>query len=170
MTAIVVVLPTVVGEVTAIDGNTITVTQPGGTTATIHVDGDTTYQVNGAAGALSDIKVGSFIVAEGTQRSRRLARRRSHRSGRSRHQGPGLPGRPARAEGSERQPRTVERRQLTVRVVSTPAARSPCGARAAFDSHVVLSARRLMGRNRSTHATSSTIGAPDVQPRPRPPP
>ena len=69
VTAIKVILPTTVGEVTAIDGNTITVTQPGGTSATIHVDGDTTYQVNGADGALSDIKVGSFIAAEGTQRS-----------------------------------------------------------------------------------------------------
>ena len=69
VTAIVVVLPTVVGEVTAISGNTLTVTQPGGTTATIHVDGDTTYRVNGAAGSLSDIEVGSVIVAEGTQRA-----------------------------------------------------------------------------------------------------
>jgi hypothetical protein len=69
VTAIKVVLPTVVGEVTAIDGDTITVTQPGGTTATIHVDGSTTYKVNGAAGALSDVKVGSFIAAEGTQRT-----------------------------------------------------------------------------------------------------
>ena len=69
VTAIKVILPTTVGEVTVIDGDTITVTQPGGTTATIHVDGDTTYQVNGATGALSDIKVGSIIAAEGTQRS-----------------------------------------------------------------------------------------------------
>jgi Domain of unknown function (DUF5666) len=69
VTAIKVVLPTTVGEVTAIDGDTITVTQPGGTTATIHVDGDTTYTINGAAGALTDIKVGSIIAAEGTQRS-----------------------------------------------------------------------------------------------------
>ena len=74
VTAIKVILPTTGGQVTAIDGNTITVTQPGGTTATIHVDGNTKYQVNGAAGALSDIKVGSFIVAEGTQRSRWVAR------------------------------------------------------------------------------------------------
>jgi Domain of unknown function (DUF5666) len=69
VTDIVVVLPTVVGEVTAIDGSTLTVTQPGGTTATVHVDGDTTYRVNGTAGSLSDVKVGSFIAAEGTQRS-----------------------------------------------------------------------------------------------------
>ena len=69
VTAIIVVLPSLVGQVTAIDGDTLTVTQPGGTTATIHVDSGTTYQVNGAAGKLSDIKVGSFVVAEGTQRA-----------------------------------------------------------------------------------------------------
>jgi hypothetical protein len=69
VTAIVVVLPTVAGQITAIDGETLTVTQLGGTTATIHVDADTTYSVDGAAGKLSDLKVGSFIVAEGTQRA-----------------------------------------------------------------------------------------------------
>lgn len=69
VTAIVVVLPTVVGQISAIDGDTITVTQPGGTTATIHVDSNTKYRVAGNAGSLSDLKVGSFIIAEGTQRS-----------------------------------------------------------------------------------------------------
>jgi Domain of unknown function (DUF5666) len=69
VTAIVVVLPTVVGEVTAIDGDTIKVTQPGGTTATIHVDSHTTYRIDGATGSLSGVKVGSFLVAEGTQRA-----------------------------------------------------------------------------------------------------
>jgi hypothetical protein len=69
VTAIVVVLPTVAGEVTAIDGNTLTLTLRGGTTATVHVDADTTFRVNGAAGSLSDIKVGSIVVAEGTQRA-----------------------------------------------------------------------------------------------------
>ena len=69
VTAIVVVLPTVVGEVTAVDGDTIKVTQPGGTTATIHVDSHTTYRIDGATGSLSGVKVGSFIVAEGTQRT-----------------------------------------------------------------------------------------------------
>ncbi|HEX6867846.1 MAG TPA: DUF5666 domain-containing protein [Candidatus Limnocylindrales bacterium] len=69
VTAIVVVLPHVIGEITAIDGNTITVTQPGGTRATIHVDSDTTYRVNGATGSASDLKVGAVIAAEGTQRS-----------------------------------------------------------------------------------------------------
>ena len=67
--AIRVVLPTIGGEVTAIDGNTITVTGRDGTTGTIHVDGDTTYLVNGDTGALSDISVGSFVVAQGTLRT-----------------------------------------------------------------------------------------------------
>ena len=69
ITAIRVVLPSVAGVVTAIDGNTLTVTQKDGTTATIHVGDTTTYRVNGATGALSDIKVGSIIAAEGTLRT-----------------------------------------------------------------------------------------------------
>jgi hypothetical protein len=92
VTAIKVVLPTTVGEVTAIDGNTITVTQPGGTTATIHVDGDTTFRVNGAAGALTDIKVGSFIAAEGTQRSDGSLDAAAVRAGDRGFKGPGFPG------------------------------------------------------------------------------
>jgi len=97
VTAIVVVLPTVAGQVSAVDGNTVTVTQPGGTKATIHVSGDTTYQVNGAKGALSDVKVGSFIAAEGTQRSDgSLDATTVHLGfgGRSSVGGPGTPGFP----------------------------------------------------------------------------
>ena len=68
--AIRVVLPIVGGKVTAVNGTTITVAGRGDATATIHVDGDTTYSVDGTAGkALADITVGSFIVAEGTMRS-----------------------------------------------------------------------------------------------------
>jgi hypothetical protein len=70
ITAIHVVLPAVAGKVTAIDGSNITVTQRDGTTATIHVNGATTYQVRGVTTAtLSDIKVGAFIAAEGTLRT-----------------------------------------------------------------------------------------------------
>jgi hypothetical protein len=70
ITAIHVVLPAVAGKVTAIDGNNLTVTQRDGTTATIHVNGATTYQVRGVTTAtLSDIKVGAIIVAEGTLRT-----------------------------------------------------------------------------------------------------
>ena len=91
VTAIRVILPATAGQVSAINGNTIIVTQPGGTTATIHVDGDTKYQVNGAAGALSDIKVGSFIVAEGTQRTDGSLDAAAIHAG-DRGKGPGLPG------------------------------------------------------------------------------
>jgi hypothetical protein len=70
ITAIHMVLPVIAGKVTAIDGNNITVTQRDGTTATIHVNGATTYEVRGVATAtLSDIKVGAIVVAEGTLRN-----------------------------------------------------------------------------------------------------
>src|SRR5262245_29753915 len=61
---ITVVLPTVVGEVKSVSGDTIIVTQPGGTTATIHVGSGTTYRIDGASGSLSDVKVGSIVIAE----------------------------------------------------------------------------------------------------------
>jgi len=62
------------GKVTAISGSTITVQRGGpnanGATSTVTVSGDTTYVVSNAGklalGALSDIKVGSTIRAEGT--------------------------------------------------------------------------------------------------------
>jgi hypothetical protein len=69
VSAINVILPTVVGQVSAISGDTLTITQPGGTTATIHVGSGTTYQVDGKTGALSDVKVGAFVIAEGMQRA-----------------------------------------------------------------------------------------------------
>ena len=63
-------MPAIGGEVTAVDGSTITVTGKDGTTGTIHVDADTTYEVDGTTGkALSDIAVGSFVIAEGTLRA-----------------------------------------------------------------------------------------------------
>ena len=68
--SVVVVLPSAGGEVTKIDGSTITVTQRDGTTATITVNGQTTYTVNGTdSAALSDVKVGMRLVAEGTRNS-----------------------------------------------------------------------------------------------------
>ncbi len=70
ITAIRVALPVVAGQVSAVNGTTITVTEPGGATGTIHVGSSTTYNVNGNASAkLSDITVNSFVVAEGTLRS-----------------------------------------------------------------------------------------------------
>jgi uncharacterized protein DUF5666 len=69
ITAIKVVLPTIGGEVTAVSDSTITVTGRDGTTGTIHVDGDTTYEVDGTTGqALSDVEVGDFVIAEGALR------------------------------------------------------------------------------------------------------
>ena len=64
------ILPSVGGQVSAVSCNTITVTQRDGTSATIHVDSATTYQVEGVTTAtLSDIKVGNFVVAQGTLRT-----------------------------------------------------------------------------------------------------
>jgi hypothetical protein len=65
--AIAVIPPHAGGEVTAVSGSTITVTQRDGTTATINVDGSTAYQVNGDDATLADVKVGMFLVAEGTE-------------------------------------------------------------------------------------------------------
>ena len=65
--AIAVILPHVGGEVTAIDGSTITVEGRDGTTSTITVNGDTTYQVNGDDATLADVEVGMVLVAEGTE-------------------------------------------------------------------------------------------------------
>jgi len=68
--SIAVILPTAGGQVTKIDGSTITVTTRNGSTATIKVDAQTKYSVNGNDGAaLSDIKVNMFLVAEGTKNS-----------------------------------------------------------------------------------------------------
>jgi hypothetical protein len=66
--AITVILPRAGGQVTKVDGSTITVSQRDGSTATITVNGSTKYSVNGnASAALSDVKVGMFLVAEGTK-------------------------------------------------------------------------------------------------------
>jgi hypothetical protein len=70
VTKIQLVIPSVAGEVTAVDGSTITVKRFDGTTETIHVDSSTTYTVAGVTTpTLADIKVGAFIVAQGTQRT-----------------------------------------------------------------------------------------------------
>ena len=66
---LVVVLPHVDGKVTAISGSTITVQRPDGSTAKIVVGSSTTFRVNGASGALSGIKVGMVVMAEGTKAS-----------------------------------------------------------------------------------------------------
>ncbi len=70
ISAINVVLPSITGTVTKIDGSTITVQRRDGTTATIHVSGNTTYKIAGVdTPALSDIKVNDIVIATGTQRA-----------------------------------------------------------------------------------------------------
>ncbi len=65
--AIAVIPPHVGGEVTAVDGSTITVEQRDGTSATITVTDATEYQVNGDDATLADVEVGMKLVAEGTE-------------------------------------------------------------------------------------------------------
>jgi hypothetical protein len=65
--AIHVVLPRAGGQVTKISGSTITLQDRDGTTSTVTVDGQTTFTVNGASAKLADVKVGMFLVAEGTR-------------------------------------------------------------------------------------------------------
>ena len=65
--SVVVILPHAGGTVSKIDGSTITVTAPDGTTSTITINAQTTYDVNGATAKLADVKVGMFLVAEGTK-------------------------------------------------------------------------------------------------------
>ncbi len=70
VTAIRVVMPHVVGTVTAKSDSSITVLQMDGTSSTVHTDGDTTYRVPGATDAnLGDISVGMIVIASGTLRS-----------------------------------------------------------------------------------------------------
>lgn len=66
--AVAVIPPHAGGAVTAISGSTITVTQRDGSAATIKVTSATTFNVAGNdATALADVKVGMFLVAEGTK-------------------------------------------------------------------------------------------------------
>ncbi len=65
--SIAVILPHAGGQVTAIDGSTITVEGRDGTTATIKVTGDTSFTVNGDDAALSDVEVDMYLVAVGTE-------------------------------------------------------------------------------------------------------
>jgi hypothetical protein len=85
--SVAVILPHAGGEVTAVSGSTITVKDRDGTSVTIKVTGSTTYDVAGATAKLSDIKVGMFLVAEGTQNSDGSLTATSVRAGD--HDGPG---------------------------------------------------------------------------------
>jgi Domain of unknown function (DUF5666) len=70
ITDIHVVLPTVTGKITKIDGSTITVQRFDGTTQVLHVGDSTTYKVAGVTDpTLKDLAVDDVIIAQGTQRS-----------------------------------------------------------------------------------------------------
>jgi len=96
VTAIKVVLPSIGGQVTAVTGDTITVTQKDGTTATIHVGGDR--------------RQGRFLRrGRGHAAQRWFARCRIRADRRPRRQGARRSPRP---EGSERQPGAIEHHKL----------------------------------------------------------
>lgn len=65
--AIMVILPHAGGEVTAVDGSTVTVERRDGTTTTIRVEAGADVNVNGDDATVADIEVGMFLVAQGTE-------------------------------------------------------------------------------------------------------
>jgi hypothetical protein len=67
--AIAVILPRLGGEVTAVDGSTITLKQRDGGTATVNIASGAKIVVNGNAATAADIKVGMVLMAEGTKNS-----------------------------------------------------------------------------------------------------
>jgi hypothetical protein len=64
--SIAIVPATIGGRVSAVSRDTITVIGPNTATATIEVDAVTTFFKSGAVASISDVSVGSFIVATGT--------------------------------------------------------------------------------------------------------
>jgi hypothetical protein len=66
ITAIVVLVPTAAGEVTAVDGSSITVKGRAGVTRVITVTDATVYQLGKAPGSKADVKVGVHVTAQGT--------------------------------------------------------------------------------------------------------
>lgn len=66
VTAIAVVQDAVVGQVTAIGNDSLTLSAPDGSSVTVNVDGSTTFTVAGEDGkALSDVEVGMIVGAAG---------------------------------------------------------------------------------------------------------
>ena len=59
-------LPALFGTVTSISGDTVVITDLEGFSRTIVVDSSTNYMKSGATASLSDVVVGSAIIAEGT--------------------------------------------------------------------------------------------------------
>jgi len=68
VTAIAVVTPSVFGQVTAVDGDSITLSQRDGSTVTVHVGSSTEFTVSGETGkSVSDIEVGMIAAASGEE-------------------------------------------------------------------------------------------------------
>jgi hypothetical protein len=65
-TRIDIVQPSVAGKVSAVSGDTITITGPNATSQTVIVSSTTTYTKDGASATLADVTVGSSIFAEGS--------------------------------------------------------------------------------------------------------
>jgi hypothetical protein len=59
-------LPVLFGTVTAVSGDTITISDPEGFSRTIVVDSSTTYTKSGDSSTLDDVTVGSVISAQGS--------------------------------------------------------------------------------------------------------
>jgi hypothetical protein len=87
--SIAVILPRAGGEVTAVSGATITVKDRAGASVTITTTATTEFQVNGDNAGLADVKVGMFLVAEGTKNSDGSLSATDVRAGDARHHGPG---------------------------------------------------------------------------------
>jgi hypothetical protein len=69
-TSVTVALPRLAGTITSVSGNTITLTDRMGTKHTVHVTADTTITVFGKGkAAVSDLKTGMVMAAQGRQRS-----------------------------------------------------------------------------------------------------
>lgn len=66
ITAIQVPTPKTAGEVTAVSGSTLTLKRRNGETQTVTLTGSTQYKVGNAAGAKSDVKVGSKVTIQGS--------------------------------------------------------------------------------------------------------
>jgi hypothetical protein len=65
-TSVDVQLPVLFGTVTALSGDTITITDPEGFSRTIVVNSSTTYAKSNATATLSEVSVGSVISAQGS--------------------------------------------------------------------------------------------------------
>jgi hypothetical protein len=59
-------LPALFGTVSSVSGDTVVITDPEGFSRTTVVDSSTSYSKSGATASLSDVVVGSGIIAEGT--------------------------------------------------------------------------------------------------------